>query len=224
MSEPLQLEIWSDVVCPWCYIGKRRVEQAVADLDGEVETEITYRAFQLAPETPVDADGSVTDYLVEHRGVTHPQAEAMMQQVTEVASSVGLEYDMGSARQANTLRAHEVLHLARTAGRQLDLAERMFRAHFVEGRHLGSVAELAELAADIGMDRDEVTAALEAGTFADAVTQDIEQARAYGITGVPFLVVDGRIGVSGAQPAEVVVAAVRQAAGERAAAATGDPS
>ena len=213
MSNPIVVDVWSDVACPWCYIGKRRFEEGVRRFRAEhpdVEVQVTYRSFELSPDTPVDFEGSEVDFLARHKGLPVEQVHQMLERVTEVAASVGLDYDFSSVRHTKTVKAHQVLHLAKARGLQLQMAERLFRAYFVEGRHVGHDEDLAELAAEVGLDREEVLAALAEGRFAEAVEADIAQARAYGITGVPFYVLAGKYGVSGAQDPELFVGALRQ--------------
>ncbi|MGW8815794.1 DsbA family oxidoreductase [Gordonia terrae] len=218
MSAPITVDIWSDIACPWCYIGKRKFEAGLAEFAGRDDVEVTYHSFELAPDTPVDSDGSEVDFLVRHKGMPAQQVEGMLEQVTGIAAEVGLDYDFDSLQHTKTLKAHEALHFARERGRQLDLVERLFKAYFEEGRHVGRPDELADLAADIGLDRDEVIAALDSGAYAPAVAADIDQARAYGISGVPFFVINGKYGVSGAQAPEIFTQAldkVRAEAGDR---------
>ncbi|MGW6035522.1 DsbA family oxidoreductase [Gordonia terrae] len=218
MSAPITVDIWSDIACPWCYIGKRKFEAGLAEFAGRDDVEVTYHSFELAPDTPVDFDGSEVDFLVRHKGMPAQQVEGMLEQVTGIAAEVGLDYDFDSLQHTKTLKAHEALHFARERGRQLDLVERLFKAYFEEGRHVGRPDELADLAADIGLDRDEVIAALDSGAYAPAVAADIDQARAYGISGVPFFVINGKYGVSGAQAPEIFTQAldkVRAEAGDR---------
>lgn len=213
MSNPIVVDVWSDVACPWCYIGKRRFEEGVRRFRAEhpdVEVQVTYRSFELSPDTPVDFEGSEVDFLARHKGLPVEQVHQMLERVTEVAASVGLDYDFSSVRHTKTVKAHQVLHLAKARGLQLQMAERLFRAYFVEGRHVGHDEDLAELAAEVGLDREEVLAALAEGRFAEAVEADIAQARTYGITGVPFYVLAGKYGVSGAQDPELFVGALRQ--------------
>lgn len=213
MSEPLTVEIWSDVQCPWCYIGKRRFEAALADSGEQVA--ITYRSFELAPDTPVDYDGTPADYLSDRKGISREQASEMMAHVTGLAAQEGLAYDFDHVHQTNTVLAHELLHLARERGVQAELKERLLAAYFEQGRHVGRVEELVELGADVGLDADEIRASLADHRYVPAVKADVAQANAYGIRGVPFYVIDGALGVSGAQSPETFVAALAQARAAR---------
>ncbi|GGR35999.1 DsbA family protein [Agromyces mediolanus] len=216
MSTPIKIDIWSDIACPWCYIGKRHFEAGVAALgDDAPEIEVEYHSFELAPDTPVDFQGSEIDFLAKHKGMPAERVQQMLQHVTGVAANAGLDYDFDALQHTKTLKAHELLHFAKSEGRQLELAERLFRAYFTEGRHVGRVDDLVALAADAGLDADAAREALESGRFAAAVQADIAQAGAYGINGVPFFVIDGKYGVSGAQPAEVFGQVLTQVAGER---------
>ena len=213
MSEPLTVEIWSDVQCPWCYIGKRRFETALADSGEQVA--ITYRSFELAPDTPVDYDGTPADYLSDRKGISREQASEMMAHVTGLAAQEGLAYDFDHVHQTNTVLAHELLHLARERGVQAELKERLLAAYFEQGRHVGRVEELVELGSDVGLDADEIRAALADHRYLPAVKADVAQGAAYGIRGVPFYVIDGALGVSGAQSPETFVAALAQARAAR---------
>ncbi|MFD6165936.1 DsbA family protein [Oerskovia sp. NPDC060287] len=202
MSEKVKVDIWSDVACPWCYVGKRRFETALAGFSGRddaPEVEIEYHSFELAPDTPVDFEGTEVDFLAKHKGMPAGQVEQMLGQMTTVAAAEGLAYDFDALQHTKTLKAHELLHFAKSRGKQVEMKERLLKAYFEQGRHVGRVDDLAELAAEVGLDADEVRTALENGDFEDAVEQDIAQARAYGISGVPFYVFNGKYGVSGAQ-------------------------
>lgn len=209
MSEPITVDIWSDVQCPWCYIGKRRFEEGAAQFDGEVAVE--YHSFELAPDTPVDYEGSTADFLSERKGMPREQVDGMLAQVTGVAASVGLEYNFDEVRQTNTVKAHELIHHAKAKGRQIDMKERLLKAYFVEGRHVGRVDDLADLAADIGLDRADARRALTTNEYVAEVKADVALAQRYGIQGVPFFVIDGKYGVSGAQEAAAFTQALRQA-------------
>jgi predicted DsbA family dithiol-disulfide isomerase len=213
MSEPIKVDIWSDVQCPWCYIGKRKFEAGVAEFDGEVEVE--YHSFELAPDTPVDYAGSPIDYLSERKGIPLPEVEKMLDRVTGIAADVGLDYHYEDVHQTNTIKAHELLHFAKSKGRQIDMKERLLKAYFVDGRHVGRVDDLADLAAEIGLDRDEAVRALESEAFLGDVKADVAQAQAYGIQGVPFFVIDGKYGVSGAQDATAFTNMLEQVQSER---------
>ena len=213
MSETIKVDIWSDVQCPWCYIGKRKFEAGAALFDGNVEVE--YHSFELAPDTPVDFDGSPVDYLSQRKGLPVAEVEQMLERVTGIAESVGLHYDYDSVHQTNTVISHELLHYAKAHGRQLDMKERLLKAYFVDGRHVGRIADLADLAAEIGLDRDDVIRALTVHDFLADVKADVAQANAYGIQGVPFFVIDGKYGISGAQDPDTFAQALRQAHTEK---------
>ena len=209
----IKVDIWSDVQCPWCYIGKRKFEAALEEFDGEVEVE--YHSFELAPDTPVDFDGSTADYLMQRRGLGAGQVAQMLARVTSIAEGVGLDFRFDDVHQTNTVKAHELLHFAKAHGRQLELAERLFKAYFTEGHHVGRSEELADLAAEVGLDRAEALAALEANTYLAAVKADMAQAQEYGINAVPFFVFDGTYGVSGAQEASTFASVLAQVRDEK---------
>ena len=210
----MQIEIFSDIACPWCFVGKRRFDRALeqfgASYDGEVE--VVYRSFELSPDTPVDFTGSSTDFLVQHKRMSVAQVEQMLAQMTELAAGEGLAYDFDTVQHTNTRRAHQLLHHGAALGVQAALKERLLSAYFEQGRNVGDVDELVELGADVGLDRDETREALTTGRYADAVQADIDQAVDYGIGGVPFYVLDGRVGVSGAQSTETFRAALEKVA------------
>jgi predicted DsbA family dithiol-disulfide isomerase len=178
--------------------------------------ELEYHSFELAPDTPVEFTGSEIEFLMSHRGVSAEQARAMIDRVVGIARDAGLVYDYDSLRHTNTIKAHQLLHFARERGLQLEMKERLLSAYFVEGRHVGRVEDLADLAAEVGLDRSDVTRSLEADEYLEAVGADMQQARQYGINGVPFFVIDGRYGISGAQPPEVFVEVLSRAAADRA--------
>lgn len=209
MTEPLKVDIWSDVQCPWCYIGKRKFEKGVELYGRPVEVE--YHSFELSPDTPVDYEGDPVQYLSERKGIPVEQVHQMLDRVTGIAQSVGLNYNFAAVHQTNTLKAHELLHYAKARGKQLEMKERLLSAYFVEGEHVGRIPDLARLAADIGLDEADVTRSLTDGEYVFAVEGDTAQAKAYGIAGVPFYVIDGRYGISGAQDPETFAAALTEA-------------
>ena len=214
MAVPLSVHIWSDIACPWCFLGKRRFERAVREFGGEVTVE--YHSFELSPDTPVDFDGDEVDFLAGHKGIPAAQVQPMLERVSGIAAAVGLEYDFDALKHTNTVKAHELLHYAKADGRQLEMAERLFSAYFIEGRHVGRIDDLADLAAEIGLDRDDVVRALESEEFVADVRADQSLAAEYGIQGVPFFVIDGRYGVSGAQEAATFAQVLEQVWSEKA--------
>lgn len=212
-QEPLKVDIWSDVQCPWCYIGKRKFEAGVKAFGRPVEVE--YHSYELSPDTPVDFDGSPIDYLSQRKGLPLEQVNEMLERVTGIAADVGLDYHYDLVHQTNTRKAHEVLHYAKAHGKQSEMKERLLKGYFIEGAHVGRLEQLADLASEIGLNRDDVLRSLEASEYADAVEADVQQAQTYGIQGVPFYVIDGKYGISGAQPAEAFAGALEQAFSER---------
>lgn len=212
----MKIDVWSDIACPWCYVGKRRFAEGARRFEaaGGEPIELEYHSFELAPDTPVDFEGSEVDFLVRHKGMSEDAVRRMLDRMTETARGEGLTYDFAALRHTNSGRAHELLHLAKAHGMQEEMKERLLAAYFTEGRHVGRVPELADLAVDVGLDRDEVVAALEERRYRPAVVADLNQAQAYGIRGVPFYVINRRFGLSGAQPAEVFEEVLERAAAE----------
>lgn len=213
----LKIDVWSDVVCPWCYIGVRRLASALADLAelrDAPRVELTYRSFQLMPDMPTDFDGDYGELLSGRAGLDRDQSTQMMRHIKAVAAKEGLDFSIDRAIPANTGKAHQLLHLAKAHGRQAEMKERLLAAHFTETRHVGRVEELADLAADVGLDRAETIRSLDENRYSDAVRTDIDQARRYGITGVPFFVLNGIYGISGAQEPTVFLRALTRAAQE----------
>jgi predicted DsbA family dithiol-disulfide isomerase len=202
---PLTVEIWSDVVCPWCYIGKRRFESAVERFDGEVE--VVWRSFELDPGAPARREHSASEQLASKYGMSIEQAEASHAQMTALAAQEGLDYHFERARGGNSFDAHRLIHLAAAHGRQDAMKERLMRAYFTEGEAIGDRETLARLAAEVGID----PAPLEGETYADAVHADEELGARIGIRGVPYFVLDRRYGVSGAQPSELLLQALEKA-------------
>ena len=202
MTQPdaIKIDIWSDIACPWCYIGKRKFEAGAEAFAGEVE--VTYHSFELAPDTPVDFDGSELDFLAQYKGMSPEQVKPMLDRVTDIAKDVGLDYDYDALQHTNTIKAHQLIHFAKAHGKQLEAKERLLKAYFVEGRHVGRTDDLADLAEEIGLDRAQAKRALQNDEYLDDVRTDQQQAIGYGIRGVPFFVIDGKYGVSGAQEAK----------------------
>jgi len=217
MAAPLlSVHVWSDIACPWCFLGKRRFERAVREVGGDVAVE--YHSFELSPDTPVDFEGDEVEFLAGHKGMSREDAQRMLEQMAELAATEGLRYDFKALRHTKTLLAHQATHHARAQGRQEPMVERLFQAYFEQGRHVGRAEELAALGAEVGLDPQETARVLAEGVYADAVAEDIAIAREAGINGVPFYIIDGRYAVSGAQSSELFASALHQAAAPRSAA------
>ena len=215
MSEKttVRVDVWSDVMCPFCYLGEAHLQQAVERTGQDVE--VRYHSFQLMPGLPPETATSPAELLEQARGIPRAQAEAMNAQVTERAAEAGLEYHLDHAVATNTMSAHRLLHLAAERDRQHELAVRLFAAYFTEGRHVGDHEVLADLAAEVGLDRADALEALASGAYADAVAADVRQARELGVTGVPFFVFDEKYAISGAQPVGVFERALTTAVADR---------
>jgi predicted DsbA family dithiol-disulfide isomerase len=216
VSDAIKVDIWSDVQCPWCYIGKRKFEAGAKEYGGEVEVE--YHSFELSPDTPVDFDGTPAEYLADRKGLSTAQVEQMFERVTGIAKSVGLDYDYDHVHQTNTVISHELIHFAKSKGRQLEMKERLLKAYFINGEHVGRIPDLVAIAVELGYDEDEVTEALESHRFLADVKADVALAQEYGIQGVPFFVIDGKYGVSGAQDAATFANVLAQVKSEKEAA------
>jgi predicted DsbA family dithiol-disulfide isomerase len=207
----MNVEIWSDVVCPWCYIGKRRFERAVASFGHPDEVEVTYRSFELDPSAPGQRTGTHAEHLAHKYGMTVAQAEQANEQMTERAAADGLDFRLDLIRGGNTFDAHRLLHLASERGLQPEMKERLMRATFTEGLPIADKPTLVRLATEVGLPAAEAQAVVDGDDYADAVRADEQQAARYGITGVPFFVADGKYAVSGAQSPEVLLQLLQRA-------------
>jgi predicted DsbA family dithiol-disulfide isomerase len=206
----LTIEIWSDVVCPWCYIGKRRIETALERFEHRDDVTVTWRSFELDPQAERDPEGNAAKQLTAKYGMSTEEAAARQAQVAALAAEEGLEYHMELTRGGNSFDAHRLIQLGKERGIQDAVKERLMRGYFMEGARIGDQATLVKLAAEAGLDAEEAQAVLASDRFADAVREDEELARRMGINGVPFFVLGRRYGVSGAQPADVLVQALDQ--------------
>ncbi|MBI2427568.1 MAG: DsbA family oxidoreductase [Ignavibacteriales bacterium] len=199
----MKVEIWSDVMCPFCYIGKRKFENALEKFPNRNEVEIEWKSFQLDPEARTQPGKSVNQYLAERKGWTVEYARHMNDRVTAMAGEVGLNYDFDRAIVANSFDAHRLSHLAKRHGVQDTIEERLFKAYFTEGKNTADHTTLISIAAEAGLNADEVRAMLSGNDFVDAVHSDVYEAHRIGARGVPFFVFDKRYAVSGAQPSDV---------------------
>jgi predicted DsbA family dithiol-disulfide isomerase len=204
----MKVEIWSDVVCPWCYIGKRRLEHALEKFDHADEVEVTWRSFQLDPSAPDGQAIPLMDYLTRRFGA---QSAQMTDRVIGIARTEGLEFDYGKALSVNTFHLHRLLHLAAALGVADAAKELLLRAHFTEGSDLSDPGTLVGLMKEAGVDPDRTRRVLDSDEYADAVQADIAEAHALGASGVPFFVIDRKYGISGAQPTEVFLQALNTA-------------
>lgn len=210
----MKVEIWSDIVCPWCYIGKVRFERALAAFPYPDEVEVSYRSFELDRTMPRGETRDVVADLATKKGATEEQIRRLMASVEEVAARDGLEYRLAEARSGNTVDAHRLVHLAAERGLGEAMLERLYRAHFTELRSIFEAGSLVEIAAEAGLDTDEARSVLEGDAYLDRVRGDEAVARSLGISGVPFFVIDGTFGVSGAQPVDAFAQALARARAE----------
>ncbi len=199
----MRVEIWSDIVCPWCYIGKRRFERALASFGHADSVAVSYRSFELDAAAPASRGGSHAEHLARKYAMSIEQAGQLDQQMTERAAAEGLEFNFDVMRGGNTFDAHRLLHLAKERGLQVEMKERLMHAAFTDGLPIADRPTLADLAAEVGVPADDARDALEGDAYASAVRGDEEQAAHYGIAGVPFYVANGKFAVSGAQPTEM---------------------
>ena len=207
----MQVEIWSDLVCPWCYLGKRRFERALESFGHRDEVTVVYRSFELDPSAPAGVTTPTVERLAGKYGMSAQQADDAQRQMEQRAAQDGLQFRMDGLRSGNTRDAHRLLHLAKAHGMQAALAERLHRAYFTEQGSIFDHSSLTELAALAGLDREDVTRVLASQEYGDAVDTDEEMARALGANGVPLFVIDRRYGISGAQPPEVIAQVLDQA-------------
>jgi predicted DsbA family dithiol-disulfide isomerase len=214
----MQVDIWSDVVCPWCYIGKRRFENALARFEHRDQVQVVFHSFELDPGAQASPAGSIPERLAAKYRISLEQAVQQNERLARMAAAEGLDFHFDKAQPGNTFDAHRVLHLAREHGKQAQMKERLFRAYFTEGEQLGDRETLIRLAHESGLDARGV---LESDDYAEEVREDERLASDLGINGVPFFVLNGRYGVSGAQPADLLVSALEQVWNESAVAEVG---
>lgn len=211
----MNVDIWSDIVCPWCYLGKRRFGKALATFDDHDEVRIVHRSFQLDPTRAKGQTMSRRAMLMSKYRLSEDQVAAMDRKMEQAAAAEGLEYHLTEAGlTGNTLDAHQLVHLAASHGHEDKMLDRLYRAYFTEQRSIFDAESLIGFAVEEGLDGTEVREALEGGRYVDAVARDLNEARALGVTGVPFFVIDGRYGISGAQAPDVFSRALAAARNE----------
>lgn len=210
----MKVEIWSDVMCPFCYIGKRKFENALNEFPDKNNIEIEWKSFQLDPTTVTDPSLNTVDHLAAKKGWSKAQASESISYVSNIAKQVGLDFHFDKAVVANSFDAHRLSHLAKKHGKQNELEEKLFSAYFTEGKNTADHHTLSQIASEIGLDATEVNALLNSGQYADKVEEDIYQAQQIGVRGVPFFVLDHKYAVSGAQESATFLQALTRAYGE----------
>jgi predicted DsbA family dithiol-disulfide isomerase len=210
----MKVEIWSDVVCPWCYIGKRRFETALAQFDGADDVEVVWRSFQLNPDQPRGIRTTHDEYLATKMRTTVDQVHKLNERVVHLAAAEGLAYDFDRYKVINTFDAHRVAHLGKAHGLDDAVQERFLRGQLVEGEVLDDPDTLVRLGGEVGIPAQEIRDVLASDAYASDVRADIDEAHAIGVNGVPFFVIDRRYGLSGAQPAGLFLQALTQARSE----------
>lgn len=206
----MKIEIWSDVMCPFCYIGKNNFEQALEKLPFKDQVEVEWKSFQLDPTLEVSKTQDTIQYFREKKGVAEAQATQMLSQVTQMGKGAGIDFNFEKTLITNTFNAHKLLHLAKKHNKSNEMEEALFIAHFIDGKNVGDVDVLVSLAEKLGIDKDEATKAVTSDELDYEVNQDILEARNNGVSGVPFFVLNGKYAVSGAQPVAVFEDALQQ--------------
>lgn len=198
----MKIEIWSDVICPFCYIGKRNFEAALEQFADKKNIEVIWKSFQLDPTIPEVATESYADYLVKRKGMAVEQVQGMLANVIQMARQVGLDYHLDQSVIVNSLKAHQLIQFAKSKNLGNEAEERLFKAFFIEGKNIADTETLAQLGKDFGLDKSELKASLDDEKYKYETAQDIQEAQNLGVNGVPFFVFDRKYAVSGAQPAE----------------------
>jgi predicted DsbA family dithiol-disulfide isomerase len=206
----MKIEIWSDVMCPFCYIGKNNFEQALEKLPFKDEVEVEWKSFQLDPTLDPKEAKNTFEYLKEKKGFGEAQAQQMIGQVSQMGKGAGIDFNFEKALITNTFSAHKLLHLAKKYNKSNEMEEALFIAHFIDGKNVGDLETLISLADSLGIDKEEAKNVLTSEEFDNEVNQDVLEARNNGATGVPFFVLNGKYAVSGAQPVELFVNALQQ--------------
>lgn len=210
----MKVEIWSDVVCPWCFVGKRQFEKALAQFDHADELEIVWRSYELDPRAPEVREGTYTERIARKYGMDLGQARATMSRIVSVGAEAGIDFKFDLMQPGNTFNAHRLLHFAATKGLQDEVKERLLNATFFECHPTGTRDVLLEIAIEAGLDADEAAEVLDGEAYADAVRADQRVAQALGVTGVPFFLIDETYGIPGAQEPEVYLNILNRAWGE----------
>ncbi|KIA88948.1 DSBA oxidoreductase [Pedobacter kyungheensis] len=207
----MKVEIWSDVVCPFCYIGKRKFETALAQFSDKNNIEVIWKSYQLMPDMVTNPDKKVYQLVSEKHGIPLERSKAMHSQMTQTAKELGLVYNFDKAIPANTLKAHQLIQYAKTKGKQDQAEETLFRSYLTEGKNIDDVPTLLEIGTKIGLDKMELKMVLDKGTYISEVQADIYEAQQVGVRGVPFFVLDRKYAISGAQEPKEILASLQKA-------------
>ncbi|MET0785811.1 MAG: DsbA family oxidoreductase [Paenisporosarcina sp.] len=210
----MKIEVWSDYVCPFCYIGKRRLEEAIASSGLSENIEVQFKAYELDPNSPAFSDKSTYDILAEKYNTTTEAAKQMTVSVSQQAQSVGLTYDFDRIKHANTFDAHRLAKWAESQGKPAEISERLLKAHFIEAKEIGRHEVLLDLVEEIGLDREKASEVLASNAYEVEVKQDVQEGMLLGVRGVPFFVINRKYAISGAQPAEAFAEALKKVAEE----------
>lgn len=206
----MKIEIWSDIMCPFCYIGKRKFEKALEQFDQKDKIDVEWKSFQLSPEIKTQTNKSSTEFLAEHKGISIQQARALNEQVSQMAKTVGLTYHLDKSVVANSFKAHQLTHFAKQYQKQDETEELLFKAHFTEGKNIDNTEVLLDIGEELGFDRTLLKKSLEDNLYADAVKKDIQNASRIGVRGVPFFLFNNKYALSGAQESETFLQALKQ--------------
>ncbi|SDH47748.1 DsbA family oxidoreductase [Mucilaginibacter gossypii] len=203
MKDKMVIEIWSDLICPFCYIGKRKLEAALNKFPQREKIKLIWKSYQLIPDLDTRPGRNLNEFMAAHKGMSIAQARAMNTHVSDIAKQNGLNYDLDHAIIANTFNAHRLLHFAKAYDKQDEAEEILFKSYFTDGKNIDDHLTLIQLGAEIGLDASKLKPALESDAYANEVRQDIEEAHQIGVRGVPYFLVDRKQAISGAQPEEV---------------------
>jgi predicted DsbA family dithiol-disulfide isomerase len=198
----MKIEIWSDIMCPFCYIGKRRFEVALARFEHKDKIEIEWKSFLLSPDAVTDPSKNMHQFLAEHKGISLEEATGLNDRVSYMAAQSGLTYNLDKAIPANSFNAHRLLHFAKHYGKQNEMEEAIFKAYFTDGKNIDDAATLMEIASEMGLDTNALAQAMKGDTYVKDVIADVEEAQQLGVRGVPFFVFDRKYAISGAQESD----------------------
>lgn len=210
----MKIEIWSDIMCPFCYIGKRRFEAALQQFSHKDNVEVEWKSFLLSPDVETSPDKSMHQFLADHKGISIEEAKEMHAYVTDMAAKSGLVYDFDKAIPANSFNAHRFLHFAKAHGKQDAAEEKLFSAYFTEGKNIDDAQTIMGIAGELGLDTTALANAMGSGAFVNDVIADVQEAQQIGVRGVPFFVFNHKYAVSGAQESDAFLEVLEKSYGE----------